>query len=228
MERLTIAIDGPAGAGKSTVARLIAERLRYTYIDTGAMYRSLTLFALDQKVDVHDEEALLQLLQQMDIKLETDHQTQRVFVNGQNVTEEIRRRDVTNQVSFVASHRKVREAMVRLQQELALRKGVVMDGRDIGTHVLPQADVKIFLSASIEERAKRRYRELKQKGQQVSLEQLKEEIRSRDHMDSNREVAPLIKADDAYEIDTTLLTIEEVVKHILQIVNQRKEEVGGE
>ncbi|HHT7128683.1 TPA: (d)CMP kinase [Bacillus cereus] len=218
-KRISIAIDGPAAAGKSTVAKVVAKELSYVYIDTGAMYRMLTYAALEQKVDIENEEQLMEVVKNVNIEFQQGENTQLVFLNGQDVSEVIRTPDVTNRVSIVAKHRLVREEMVRRQQELAKKGGVVMDGRDIGTHVLPDAEVKIFMLASVEERAERRHLENLNKGFDSNLEQLKEEIAQRDKLDSEREVSPLKKADDALELDTTSLSIEEVVQKIMSIVS---------
>ena len=218
-KRISIAIDGPAAAGKSTVAKVVAKELSYVYIDTGAMYRTLTYAALEQKVDIENEEQLMEVVKNVNIEFQQGENTQLVFLNGQDVSEVIRTPDVTNRVSIVAKHRLVREEMVRRQQELAEKGGVVMDGRDIGTHVLPDAEVKIFMLASVEERAERRHLENMNKGFDSNLEQLKEEIAQRDKLDSEREVSPLKKADDALELDTTSLSIEEVVQKIMSIVS---------
>ncbi|MFY0214771.1 (d)CMP kinase [Bacillus cereus] len=218
-KRISIAIDGPAAAGKSTVAKVVAKELSYVYIDTGAMYRTLTYAALEQKVDIENEEQLMEVVKNVNIEFQQGENTQLVFLNGQDVSEVIRTPDVTNRVSIVAKHRLVREEMVRRQQELAKKGGVVMDGRDIGTHVLPDAEVKIFMLASVEERAERRHLENLNKGFDSNLEQLKEEIAQRDKLDSEREVSPLKKADDALELDTTSLSIEEVVQKIMSIVS---------
>ncbi|ARO63974.1 (d)CMP kinase [Bacillus cereus] len=218
-KRISIAIDGPAAAGKSTVAKVVAKELSYVYIDTGAMYRTLTYAALEQKVDIENEEQLMEVVKNVNIEFQQGENTQLVFLNGQDVSEVIRTPDVTNRVSIVAKHRLVREEMVRRQQELAKKGGVVMDGRDIGTHVLPDAEVKIFMLASVEERAERRHLENLNKGFDSNLEQLKEEIAQRDNLDSEREVSPLKKADDALELDTTSLSIEEVVQKIMSIVS---------
>ncbi|AZR76428.1 MULTISPECIES: (d)CMP kinase [Bacillus cereus group] len=218
-KRISIAIDGPAAAGKSTVAKVVAKELSYVYIDTGAMYRTLTYAALEQKVDIENEEQLMEVVKNVNIEFQQGENTQLVFLNGQDVSEVIRTPDVTNRVSIVAKHRLVREEMVRRQQELAKKGGVVMDGRDIGTHVLPDAEVKIFMLASVEERAERRHLENLNKGFDSNLEQLQEEIAQRDKLDSEREVSPLKKADDALELDTTSLSIEEVVQKIMSIVS---------
>ncbi|MCK7606700.1 (d)CMP kinase [Geobacillus stearothermophilus] len=220
-QRINIAIDGPAAAGKSTVAKLIARRLSYVYIDTGAMYRALTYRALQCGVDVHDEQALLSLLRHTHIELQPSPQGQLVFVNGEDVTDIIRSEAVTNAVSFVAQHPLVREEMVARQRAMAKGGGVVMDGRDIGTNVLPNAEVKIFLKASVEERARRRHEENIARGFPSDFETLKEEIARRDRLDSERETAPLRKAPDAVEIDTTSLSVEEVAARIMEVVNER-------
>ncbi|KAB2454858.1 (d)CMP kinase [Bacillus sp. CH126_4D] len=218
-KRISIAIDGPAAAGKSTVAKVVAKKLSYVYIDTGAMYRTITYAALEQKVDIENEEKLMEVVKNVNIDFQQGENTQLVFLNGQDVSEVIRTPEVTNRVSIVAKHRLVREEMVRRQQELAEKGGVVMDGRDIGTHVLPDAEVKIFMLASVEERAERRHLENMNKGFDSNLEQLKKEIAQRDKLDSEREVSPLKKADDALELDTTSLSIEEVVQKIMSIVS---------
>ena len=176
---------------KSTVAKVVAKKLSYVYIDTGAMYRTITYAALEQKVDIENEEQLMEVVKNVKIEFQQGENTQLVFLNGQDVSEVIRTPEVTNRVSIVAKHRLVREEMVRRQQELAEKGGVVMDGRDIGTHVLPDAEVKIFMLASVEERAERRHLENMNKGFDSNLEQLKEEIAQRDKLDSEREVSPL-------------------------------------
>lgn len=224
MERLTIAIDGPAGAGKSTVARRVAQRLGYLYIDTGAMYRALTLAAQRRGVSPHDENALAKLARTLTIAFAPDGDGQRVLLNGEDVTDAIRTPVVTADVSYVARHPLVREAMVEKQRELAKNGGVVMDGRDIGTYVLPKADVKIYLTASIDERALRRQREMAARGYQVDLDTVKEEIARRDRLDAEREVAPLQKAEDARLLDTTGMTVDEVVEEILAACRTRGRE----
>ncbi|WP_010650701.1 (d)CMP kinase [Oceanobacillus massiliensis] len=212
---IAIAIDGPAAAGKSTVAKIIAEKLSYVYIDTGAMYRALTLKALKQKIDLEDETAILDLLMDTDIELKQTINGQVVIMDKMDVTKEIRFQDVTTKVSYVAKHAAVRKEMVNRQQNMASNRGVVMDGRDIGTHVLPDAEIKIFLIASVEERAKRRYDENNKKGIPSDMQTLKSEIEERDRIDSSREASPLIKAADAIEVDTTSLSINQVAERIL-------------
>ncbi|GIO28469.1 cytidylate kinase [Ornithinibacillus bavariensis] len=219
-KKIAIAIDGPAAAGKSTVAKIVAAKLSYIYIDTGAMYRAITLKALEKLVDVHDESALEELLKSTDIQLIQKADGQRVYLDEHDVTMDIRSKEVTNNVSYVSQHPKVRGEMVARQQKLAERRGVVMDGRDIGTKVIPDAEVKIFLVASVKERAKRRHEENLSKGFSSDLEELKKEIEKRDLIDSKREASPLVKAEDAIEIDTTSLTIEEVADCILREVNK--------
>ncbi|PTX59882.1 cytidylate kinase [Melghirimyces profundicolus] len=224
MSRLSIAIDGPAGAGKSTVARQVAGRLGLTYVDTGAMYRAITWKALKEQVDLRDEQTVSRLARETEIRLTPGKDGMEVWVDGERVTRAIRTPEVTSHVSLIAGQQRVREVLVDKQREMASRGGVVMDGRDIGTHVLPDADVKVFLTASIEERAKRRYRELVRRGYKVDWEELKEEIRIRDEKDRNREHSPLRPAEDAVHLDTTGLSIEEVIRAILDLSRSK---VGG-
>jgi len=220
-KKISIAIDGPAAAGKSTVAKLVAENLSYIYIDTGAMYRALTLKALTNDVNLENAMELYTLLTQTQIQLVPEKGGQFVYLDGNDVTDKIRSQEVTNSVSIVSKHQSVREEMVSRQQRLAEGGGVVMDGRDIGTHVLPQAEVKVFLVASVEERAVRRHTENLEKGYSSDLQQLKEEIEKRDKLDSEREVAPLKKASDAVLIDTTALGIGQVVNRIVALADER-------
>jgi CMP/dCMP kinase len=220
-KKISIAIDGPAAAGKSTVAKLVAEKLSFIYIDTGAMYRAITLKVIGQNVDLQDESTIFSILEKTNIKLLPGENGQLVFLDEKDVTNEIRTSLVTNSVSIVAKHPLVRKEMAARQKRLADASGVVMDGRDIGTHVLPNAEVKVFLLASVEERALRRHRENQEKGFPSDLEKLKEEIAIRDKIDSERETAPLKKADDAIEIDTTSLSIYQVVEKILSLAYER-------
>jgi len=217
-KKITIAIDGPAAAGKSTVAKMVAKELLYVYIDTGAMYRALTLKANNSGIPFNEEEQLSELLKDTVINLKQTEQGQIVELDGIDVTREIRSQIVTNNVSHVAKHPSVRSEMVKRQQNLAENGAVVMDGRDIGTYVLPDSELKIFLIASVEERAKRRHEENIINGFPSDITELKKDIETRDLLDSKREVAPLIKADDAIEIDTTSLSIEEVCQLILKEV----------
>lgn len=218
---MNIAIDGPAGSGKSTVAKRVADRLKLIYVDTGAMYRALTWKALQERLDVHNQNELIPLLDKIQIKLIPTDEGQNVELDGQNISSEIRQQDVTQCVSIIASHQKVREEMVHLQKEMAKNQGVVMDGRDIGTHVLPDADVKVFLSASLEERAKRRFQEQQIKGNKQSLADVQEEMNHRDEDDRTRQYSPLKQADDAVVIDTTSYSIDEVVSLILDEAHKK-------
>lgn len=220
MKKIVVAIDGPAGAGKSTIAKLAAEKLGYAYIDTGAMYRSVAWKFL-QTGRAFDEEFIGNLAQQMVIDFKPEAKINRVFVDGVEVTDVIRSAQVTAKVSSVAAIGTVREAMVSQQRRMGLNGGVLMDGRDIGTVVFPKAELKIFLTASVEERAQRRYKEIIAKGEKITLEQLKQEIISRDKQDTEREISPLCKADDAVLLDTSSMNIEQVTEKILYLVQER-------
>ncbi len=218
-KKLIIAIDGPAGSGKSTTARALAQQLGYLYIDTGAMYRALALAFLREHFPI-DEAHAHQILQKYTVRLAMVNGEQRTFLNDEDVSEAIRRPEVTKIVSPVSALPSIRSAMVELQRALGKEGGVVLDGRDIGTNVFPDADVKIFLTASVEARARRRAAELERKGIPVDIEQLKQEIAERDYLDSHRPIAPLRKAPDAVVIDTTNLSFEEQVERIYQIVQE--------
>ncbi|AXN37362.1 cytidylate kinase [Peribacillus butanolivorans] len=221
-KKLSVAIDGPAAAGKSTVAKIVAEKFNYIYVDTGAMYRAITYKALNHQIPLNDEQALFEILINTEIELRPSENGQLVFLDNENVTAQIRNNEVTGSVSEVAKHRNIREEMVRRQQNFGENGGVVMDGRDIGTHVLPNAEVKVFLIASVDERAQRRHQENILKGFPSDIEKLREEIATRDKLDSEREVAPLKKATDAIEIDTTSLSIQEVAESIMSLIEERK------
>jgi len=221
VSKINIAIDGPASAGKSTIAKKVAEVLGYIYLDTGAMYRTLTYAALTNHLDLGDEDSLSSLLKKTDITFSAGKEKQHVYLNEEDVTDIIRSEDVTQNVSLVSSYAKVREEMVTRQKEIAKSGGVVMDGRDIGTVVLPQAEVKIFMTATAEERALRRYKENVAKGINTPLEELTEDMRRRDHLDSTREISPLKRAQDAIKLDSTQLTIDEVVQEILTVVEKK-------
>lgn len=214
MKKLVVAIDGPAGAGKSTVAQLAAKELGYTYIDTGAMYRAVAWKVLQQGGEVTDEK-ILAVIPDIDVDLSYENGKTTVRVDGQDVTGEIRTPEVSHIVSQVAALGPVREKMVDLQRKMAERGGVLMDGRDIATNVLPGADVKIYLTASIAERANRRYKELREKGLAVNLADIERDIAARDKTDMEREISPLVQAEDATLLDTTGMTIPEVVARII-------------
>jgi len=216
MIRPVIAIDGPAGAGKSTIAKMVAERLDYVYIDTGAMYRAVTLKFLATKKAFNDE-LVTKIAQDINITFREGQGCNRVYIDNQEVTEEIRSTKVTKNVSKISAVGGVRDAMVSAQREIGVGGGVVMDGRDIGTVVFPQAEVKVFLTASVEERAKRRYLELKNKGQNIKLEVLAQEIALRDKLDSERKLSPLRCAENAHYLDTSDLDIPTVVDNILRL-----------
>ncbi|TDM04282.1 (d)CMP kinase [Macrococcus carouselicus] len=215
MKKINIAIDGPAAAGKSTIAKKVAAALDMVYVDTGAMYRAITLAYLE--ADHDDFEALLS---HIDIRLISDN-GQRVLLNEEDVTERIRENDVTAHVSFVASQAAVRGFLVDLQQQMTLDKGVVMDGRDIGTTVIPDAELKIYMVASVEERALRRQLDNDMRGISSTVEQLKADIAHRDHLDMTREISPLSKADDALVVDTTGQSIEQVTEKILKMAAEK-------
>ncbi len=221
MKKLTVAIDGPAGAGKSTVARLVAERLGYTYIDTGAMYRAVTWEVLRRGIDAADAVKVAAVARAINLQLTTAAGKTLVSVDATDITDDIRTPEVSRLVSEVSKNGGVRDAMVNLQRQMAGFGGVVMDGRDIGTHVLPDADIKIFLTASIAERARRRWCELTANGFAVALQDLQAEIACRDKADCERAIAPLRQAADAVLIDTTDLTIPRAVDAILKICEAR-------
>ena len=218
---IQIAIDGPAAAGKSTIAKLAAEELGYTYIDTGAMYRAITYKALEQNIDLKDEKALTALLLETEIELKPSFDGQLVLLDGTDVSDAIRSNQVTSSVSAVASHASLREEMVKRQLLMAENGGVVMDGRDIGTHVLVNAELKIFMSATVDERAKRRQLDNERRGIQSHVDQLKEEIAERDKLDSERKASPLVQAEDAIYLDTTNLSIQEASHQIIQLAKER-------
>lgn len=219
--KLIIAIDGPSGAGKSTLSKALAAELGYVNIDTGAMYRAVSLLATRRKIPFDDASALRQLCRQMELEFRRDSDEERVFVNGEDVSAAIRMPEVSLQTSKVAACPAVREELVLMQQKLGEKGGVVLEGRDIGTVVFPQAEIKFFLSATAEERGKRRFEELQAKGMNVDLQQTVAEVRERDAADSSREHAPLIRAEDAIDIDSTVLAIDQVLALMLGVVNER-------
>ncbi len=211
---IRIAIDGPAASGKSTTARLLAQKLGYLYIDTGAMYRAATLAVIQAGVDVNDEKAVTDLVRNSEISLKIENGVQRTLLNGKDVSDLIRTPEINKIISIVASYRGVRKVLIEQQRALAQQGGVVMDGRDIGTVVLPDAELKVFLVASLAERARRRQLDLKKQGIEMSLQEIEEEIANRDRLDSQRDESPLQKAPDARELDTTRLSIEQQVEII--------------
>ena len=221
MKLFSIAIDGPAGAGKSTIAKLLAKKLGCVYIDTGAMYRSVGYYCIQNGMDYKDEKAVSRCLSQIDLELKYAEEGQMIYLNNENVSSKIRTDEVAAAASKVATYGPVRADLVRRQQAMAKKQAVVMDGRDIGTVVLPFATLKIFLTASVEERAQRRFKEYVEKGMAVDLEKLKEEIKARDEQDTTREISPLKQADDAILLDTTHLDIEEIVEKISNMLEAR-------
>ncbi len=222
-KQIQIAIDGPAGAGKSTIAKIVAEHLGFTYIDTGAMYRAVTYKALQENIKLDDDQSLEEMLRNTSIELKPSEVGQLVFVDGDDVTLAIRSNEVTANVSQVSAHPNIREILVGKQQELASNGGIVMDGRDIGTHVLQDAELKIFMSATVEERAKRRFIDNEKRGIPSDIETLQHEIMLRDKLDSEREASPLIQADDAIYLDTTHLSIAEAANEILKLAKKKME-----
>ncbi len=209
-----IAIDGPAGAGKSTIARLLAKRKGYVYVDTGAMYRALALYFLEQGIRPEDREAVVDACRKAEVAISYENGVQQIYLNRRNVTSQIREEAVGNMASVTSAIPEVRARLLDLQRQLAKEQDVVMDGRDIGTYVLPEAQVKVYLTASVETRADRRYKELTEKGVSCDYEEIARDIQERDERDMNREVAPLRQAEDAVLVDSSDMTIEEVVEKI--------------
>ena len=217
----SIAIDGPAGAGKSTIAKAVARELGYVYIDTGAMYRAVGLFCLDQAIALTEEARVSEAVRDIDITIAYDEEgAQQVFLNGANVSTRIRTQQVGDAASTVSQYPAVREKMVKLQQSLAEHTSVVMDGRDIASKVLPHADTKIYLTASVEERARRRANELREKGETCDIAEVEAEIRARDDRDMHRQHSPLIQVPEAVLVDSSTLTIDETIDRILEICMQ--------
>lgn len=218
---INIAIDGPAGAGKSTIAKKLAKELSFIYVDTGAMYRAMALFCIRRGIDMKDGQAVSDLCQEADIKIEYKNGIQRILLNGENVNELIRTEEVSNITSRISIYPKVRAKLMALQQKLAEDNNVVMDGRDIGTYVLPNAQVKIYLTASVKARAKRRFDELQKKGETIELGQIEADIKERDYRDMHRETAPLTQAEDAVLIDSSDMGIADVVTEILVLLKKK-------
>ncbi len=217
-----IAIDGPAGAGKSTVAKLLAGKLSFLYVDTGAMYRAIAIDLLNHGIAAEDADGIAAACANLTVSLGYEGGVQRVYLNGEDVTGELRREEVGNMASAASTYPVVREKLLNLQREIAAAHDVIMDGRDIGTCILPDAQLKIYLTASVQTRALRRYKELEEKGEPADLTQIEQDIRERDDRDMNREIAPLRVAGDAVTVDSSDMTIEEVVETICRLYEERR------
>lgn len=220
-KKIAIAIDGPAGAGKSSISKVVANELGYLYIDTGAMYRGVTWAVLDSHVDVNDQKEVEALLPSLDLTLEPTASACKVFVKGQDVTNLIRQQQINENVSTIASYKGVRKYLVERQQAMAAVGGVILDGRDIGSVVLPDAELKIYLTASVDARAKRRWLEVQGTSNEQPLEDIKKNVESRDEMDKNRDESPLVCVEDAIIVDSSNMTFDETVEHILHLVQER-------
>ena len=219
--KIAVAVDGPAGAGKSSISKIVAKKLGYLYIDTGAMYRSVTWAVLHNHIDVNNQKAVEALLPELDLTMEASDDSCKVFIAGQDVTDFIRTPQVNNAVSIVASYKGVRQYLVERQRLMAETGGVILDGRDIGSVVLPNAELKIYLTASVEARAMRRYLEVKGTVNEQTLEDIKDSVMQRDDMDKNRKESPLIQVEDAVLVDSSEMTFDETVEHILHLVQER-------
>ena len=220
-KKIAIAIDGPAGAGKSSISKVVANELGYLYIDTGAMYRGVTWAVLDSHVNVNNQKDVESLLPSLDLTLEPTANACKVFVKCQDVTDLIRQQQINENVSTIASYKGVREYLVERQQAMAAVGGVILDGRDIGSVVLPKAELKIYLTASVDARAKRRWLEVQGTSNEQSLEDIKKNVESRDEMDKNRDESPLVCVEDAIVVDSSNMTFDETVEHILHLVQER-------
>lgn len=220
-KKIAIAIDGPAGAGKSSISKVVANELGYLYIDTGAMYRGVTWAVLDSHLNVNNQKDVESLLPSLDLTLEPTANACKVFVKGQDVTDLIRQQQINENVSTIASYKGVREYLVERQQAMAAVGGVILDGRDIGSVVLPKAELKIYLTASVDARAKRRWLEVQGTSNEQSLEDIKKNVESRDEMDKNRDESPLVCVEDAIVVDSSNMTFDETVEHILHLVQER-------
>ena len=220
-KKIAIAIDGPAGAGKSSISKVVANELGYLYIDTGAMYRGVTWAVLNSHVDVKNQKDVESLLPSLDLTLEPTANACKVFVKGRDVTDLIRQQQINENVSTIASYKGVREYLVERQQAMAAVGGVILDGRDIGSVVLPKAELKIYLTASVDARAKRRWLEVQGTSNEQSLEDIKNNVESRDEMDKNRDESPLVCVEDAIVVDSSNMTFDETVEHILHLVQER-------
>ena len=221
MKKISIAIDGPSAAGKSSIAKIVAKKLDYIYIDTGAMYRCVGYYCLQNNIDLNNETAVSAALKNIKITMDSDNH---VYLNDYDVSNQIRQDEISMSASLVSSYQDVREFLVKQQRQMANVGGVILDGRDIGTVVLPDAKLKIYQNASVETRAKRRYLENKQRGLAADLETIKKDIEQRDYQDMNRKISPLKKADDAIALDTSNLSIDEVVNEVLKLAKQREME----
>ena len=228
MKHFNIAIDGPAGAGKSTIARRAAGQLGFVYVDTGAMYRAMALYFLRKGINPADEEAVSRTCSEAEVSIRYQDGAQQVLLNGEDVSGRIRTEEVGKTASVVSAYMPVREKLTELQKELAARENVIMDGRDIGTCVLPQAPAKIYLTASVEVRALRRFRELTEKGEACDLEEIKKDIADRDWKDMHREHAPLKQAEDAVVVDSSQMTIDQVVEAILAVAKEKGLKIAGD
>lgn len=219
--KINVALDGPSGAGKSTIAKAVAKKLEYVYVDTGALYRTIAYYVISNGFDAKDENAVVSCLDKINVKLKYISGAQHVMLNGEDVSDKIRTPEISMGASAVSAIPKVREFLFDLQQDIAKHNNIIMDGRDIGTVVLPNAQVKIFLTATAKERANRRFKELQEKGDPSTYEQVLEDIKQRDYNDTHRDIAPLKKADDAVEVDSTKMTLDEVIDAIVKIINDK-------
>jgi cytidylate kinase len=217
MDNFVVAIDGPAGSGKSTIAKIIADKYNFIYLDTGAMYRMMAYYSIENNIDLNDENNIQKLIENTDLDINNNG----FFLNGKDVSEKIRTPEINSIVSLVAAIKKIRIKLVEQQQKIGFNKKIILDGRDIGTVVFPNADIKIFLIASPEERANRRYKEYIEKGIKEDYQKVLEDIKKRDHIDSTRKESPLVRANDAIEIDTSYMTIEEVVENISKYIDKK-------
>ncbi len=217
----SIAIDGPAGAGKSTIAKKIAKEMEFIYVDTGAMYRAMAVYFLDNGIDAGDEKAINEACEKVSVSIVYDNGVQQVILNGENVTNRLRREEVGAMASKTSVYPRVRQKLVELQRVLASKSNVIMDGRDIGTCVLPDADLKIYLTASVEARAERRFNELVEKGESADLQVIAADIEERDYRDMNRDISPLRQAEDAVLVDSSHMGIEEVVKTVSDLFTEK-------
>ena len=219
---IDIAIDGPAGAGKSTIAKMTAKRMNFIYVDTGALYRAVGLYILEQGISIYDTENVIRALPEIDVDIEYRDGEQNVLLSGENVTSRIRTQEVGEAASVTSAYPEVREKLLELQRTLAEKYDVIMDGRDIGTVVLPDADLKIYLTADSRIRARRRFDELKAKGQDADFDEILKEVEERDWRDMHRDTAPLRKADDAVEVDSSYMTVQEVEDCIVKMIQELK------